>query len=128
MTRALVAAFLLAHGLLHAAIYATPKRSDAAVDAPFEPGHSWLLGAAHVPVHPARAASVALAWVGTATFTVSAILLLAGTELWASLAALAALVSMALKVVFFNPWLTFGVLLDVGVLVAVQAGWPPSLY
>jgi hypothetical protein len=32
-----------------------------------------------------------------------------------------------LKVLFFNAWLSAGVLIDLGILWAVAAGWPPSL-
>jgi hypothetical protein len=59
MLRTLFALFLIAHVLIHVAIYATPR--DSAKPAPFDPGHSWALTTVDVDDHPARTASVALA-------------------------------------------------------------------
>ena len=42
MWRFLFIAFLLAHAGIHAAIWATPTAKDP--KAPFDAGHSWLLG------------------------------------------------------------------------------------
>jgi hypothetical protein len=47
---------------------------------------------------------------------------------WAPVAALAAAAGLLLKLGWFHPWLTAGVLLDVGVLAAVAAGWPAALF
>jgi hypothetical protein len=61
-------------------------------------------------------------------YALAALLLVAGAGVWAPAAAAAALVAALLKVTFFNTWLTLGVLLDVAVLTAVAAAWPPSLF
>ena len=37
--------FLVAHGLVHLAVWPAPPKEDA----PFDPGHSWLLGDARRP-------------------------------------------------------------------------------
>jgi hypothetical protein len=42
MWRLLFIGFLIAHGLVHLAIWLMPKPPDQ--KAPFDPGHSWLLG------------------------------------------------------------------------------------
>lgn len=42
MWRFLFIAFLIAHGGIHVAIWATPKPNDQ--EAPFDASHSWLLG------------------------------------------------------------------------------------
>jgi hypothetical protein len=43
MWRVLFIVFLIAHGAIHLAIWATPAPDDAT--APFDASHSWLLGA-----------------------------------------------------------------------------------
>ena len=42
MWRLLFIGFLIAHGLVHLAIWLLPRPSDQ--EAPFDPDHSWLLG------------------------------------------------------------------------------------
>jgi hypothetical protein len=42
MWRLLFVGFLIAHALVHGAIWATPASKDP--KAPFDAGHSWLLG------------------------------------------------------------------------------------
>jgi hypothetical protein len=59
-------------------------------------------------------------------FTASATALLIGAAWWAPAAVLAAAVALALKLVWLHPWLTVGVLLDLGVVAAVTAGSPAS--
>jgi hypothetical protein len=71
---------------------------------------------------------VRLAWFSAAMFTLSAGFLVAGIDLWAPAAVGAAVAAVVLKGIFFNAWLTLGVALDVAVLAAVAAGWPPSLF
>jgi|GEM_PF-2446676 hypothetical protein len=126
MTRTLAALFLLAHGFVHAAVWAAPGPREA--QAPFDPRHSWLLAAVHVAADPARTTALGLAWAATGLYALAALLLVAGAGVWAPAAAAAALVAALLKVTFFNTWLTLGVLLDVAVLTAVAAAWPPSLF
>jgi len=126
MIRFLVALFLIAHGLIHAAIYAAPKPADA--EAPFDPGHSWALAVIHVAPQPVRTASTSLAWATAVLFAVSAVALLLDVVWWAPVAALAAAAGLVLKFGWFHPWLTVAVLLDVGGLAAVAAGWPASLF
>jgi hypothetical protein len=58
MLRLLVAGFLVAHGLIHATIYAAPRPADA--KAPFDAGHSWALSAVHVAPQPVRTVSTGL--------------------------------------------------------------------
>ena len=126
MIRTLVALFLLGHGFVHAAVWAAPKQQETG--APFDPGHSWLLSAVHVGADPARTAALGLAWVSTAMYALAAASLVAGVGLWGPVAVAAAVASVLFKTAFFNAWLTVGVLLDVAVIAAVAAGWPPSLF
>jgi hypothetical protein len=43
------------------------------------------------------------------------------------MAAAAAIVGLALKVLYFNPWLTVGIFLDAAVLSAAVLSWPVGL-
>lgn len=125
MERLLLAGFFVAHGWIHAAIYALPPDPDK--PPPFDVKHSWALGAAHVAEHPAHTLALWFAWITTALFVVSGIVLLADSEAWIPVAAAGATAGLLLKGLFYNRWLTAGVLIDVGVLWAAYSGWPESL-
>jgi hypothetical protein len=125
MMRALAVSFLIAHGLVHAAIYATPP--DTAKQAPFDPARSWAVAAGHVPRALMRTVSVRLAWITAAAFAVAGMALAAGLQSWPLIAAVAAVTGLALKIVYFHPWLSAGVLIDVAIVVAAANDWPPSL-
>ncbi|HET6861049.1 MAG TPA: hypothetical protein VFH94_28625 [Streptomyces sp.] len=126
MTVFLVTAFLILHGLLHLCVWATPVRSDK--PPPFDPGHSWVLTAAHVSAAPARVAVLLLAWFTTLVYVLAGAGVAAGAQWGPAAAVVAAMSGLVLKVIWFHPWLTFGVLLDAGVIAAVGSAWPGSLY
>jgi hypothetical protein len=126
MIRVLLAAFLIAHGLIHGGIYAVPKPPDE--KAPFDPGHSWVLAGLGVAVGPARRTATLLAWLTAGLFALAGALLLGGAGGWAAAAVAAAAAGLVLKLGYFHAWLSLGVLLDLGVLTAVGAGWPASPY
>lgn len=126
MVDTIVAGFLIAHGLVHAAIWTVPPGGDE--PPPFVPARSWALQAAAVPDGTARTASIALALTSAALLVVAGVALLAGAEAWPAAALAGVAVAAAFKAVWFDPWLTVGIVLDVAVAVAVLAGWPPSLY
>jgi hypothetical protein len=117
--------FLIAHGLIHVAIYATPPPQDGS--APFDPSHSWALAGAHVAESSTRSLSVLVAWVSGIVLAVAGVALLAGSAVWIPIAVIGAASGLFLKVLFFNAWLSAGILIDLGILWAVAAGWPPSL-
>ena len=125
MVRLLTAGFLIAHGLIHAAIYAPPKPQT---EQPFDPAHSWALSAAHVGIPSMRAISVNFSWAVAALFAASGIALLASAEVWIPLALAGAGTGVILKGLYFNRWLSAGVLLDVAVMAAVTAEWPGDLF
>ena len=126
MITALVGAFLIVHGLLHLGVWATPEQPDK--PAPFDRGHSWASAAAHVSTAPARAAALTLAWYTGLVYVVAGAGVLTGTGWWPTAALVAAASGLALKAIWFDPWLSVGVLLDVGVIVAVACTWPASVY
>ncbi|MDL2074893.1 hypothetical protein QNN03_00410 [Streptomyces sp. GXMU-J15] len=125
MTTALVSAFLFVHGLLHLAVWLP----HGAAEQPFDPRHSWVLAAAGAP----RARSVDRAAIGLASVT-AMLYVIAGASAaaqssgWTTAALLAAASGLLLKALWFDPWLTLGVLLDVGVIAAVLASWPGALF
>jgi len=124
VTRLLFAAFLMAHGALHPAIYTLPYDPEKAA---FNPNRSWALATAHVAEQPARTFSAAVSVMAGVLFLLSGVALLADSSLWVPLAASGAVLGFVLKGLYFHPWLIVGVLIDVGVLWAAAAAWPPSL-
>ncbi|MFC8513275.1 hypothetical protein [Streptomyces sp. NPDC057257] len=128
MIALLVGVFLVVHGLLHPGVWTAPQQQPGGAPAPFAPGHSWLLTSAGVAAAPARAAALALAWYTALVYAVAGGGVMAGSGWWPTAALLAASSALVLKVVWFDPWLSVGVLLDVGVITAVAASWPASLY
>ena len=98
--------FLVAHGLVHLAIWLPAPKQDA----PFDPGYSWLFGAVR---RPARALAVAAG----ALFALAGVLVLAGADAGAALAVAGAAVSLALVLLTFHPWLLGAVAIDVAVTV-----------
>jgi hypothetical protein len=122
----LVAAFLLVHGLLHPGVWTAPQQP--AEPSPFDPGHSWALTAAHVSPASARATALALAWYTALVYAVAGAGALAGSDWWPTAALVGAASGLVLKTIWFDPWLSVGVLLDVGVVVAVSCTWPASAY
>ena len=98
--------FLVLHGLVHLAIW-LPEPKD---DAPFDPGHSWLLGAAR---GPARGLAIAAG----ALFVLAGVLVLTGAPSCAAAAVAGAAVSLALVVLTFHPWLLGAVAIDAAIAV-----------
>lgn len=125
MERLLLAGFLIGHGWIHPAIYAMPRDPDK--PAPFNPNRSWALAGVYMADPTARSLSVGLSWLTGAIFVLSGVLLLADSAAWMPTAVVGAVVGLALKGLYFNPWLIVGVLIDVGVFWAASASWPPSL-
>ena len=117
MWTAVIAALLIAHALIHVAIYAPPT----AADAPFDPGHSWLVAGPR----RARPLLLTLAYFAATAFAVAGVALVSHVEWWRLPAVIGAGSSLALLVLFFNPWLTVGVAINVAVIVVLaQTDWP----
>ena len=100
MTRILIGAFLIAHGLVHIAVWATPRTKKIQAETPFDPSHSWLIGTARGFAAPlAVAVAIILVVVGIALF--------AHAGLWRPLTVAGLAGSLFLDVLYFNPWLGF---------------------
>jgi hypothetical protein len=106
----LAALFLVAHGLVHLAVWLP----SPAADAPFDPGRSWLLG-------DARPAARTLASVACAALVLSGALILPGAGAGAALAVAGAAISLALVLLTFNPWLMGAVAIDVAIVLVALA-------
>ena len=127
MTGVLLAGFLAAHGLLHLAIWMPQVDPQSSNPPPFRPDHSPVLTATAAPEAAVRQLSVAFAAGAAATYLLTAVAVALDLAWVVPVAVLAALLGLVLKAFFFHPWLSVGVLLDVGVLMAALLDWPVTL-
>ena len=104
----LIGGFLIVHGLLHWR---------------FDLSHSWLLtGAGLVGSQPIRSLSALLWMFATIGFAVTGLGVLGFPilhETWRTLAIISASFSLVLLVLAWHPWVMLGVLIDIGILVAL---------
>ena len=133
MLKIALAIFLIAHGLVHAGLAAAPNPvdQDAKPGAFFtSPGRSWLLP--RIGLNPA-----AVQWIGIILVALATLgFVLAGlgvfgisglTTIWRTVAVFSSCVSLLLLVLFWHPWLIVGVLIDIGILVALLwVKWSPE--
>jgi hypothetical protein len=130
LARLLVAAFLLAHGVIHAAFLAPrPPATAGGPPWPFELGRSWLLTPLGLGRETGRILGVALVAVTIAAFAAAAgaVAGFVPLTLWAPASIAGAIASIVLLLVFFHPWLALGAVIDLGLIwVVVVAGWAPE--
>jgi hypothetical protein len=107
MLRVLVGLVVVAHGLVTFGLWAAPVTEKA----PFNPGRSWLLG-------DARTLAMALAVVAAAAFVAAGGGFLAQQDWWAAAAVAAGAVAVVLMALYFNPWLSAGILISAAILYA----------
>jgi hypothetical protein len=98
--------FLIAHALVHLAVWLPSPGQDA----PFDPRRSWLLG-------DAAGAARTLALAACSLLVGSGVLVLAGAQAGAALAVVGAVVSLTLVLLTFHPWLLGAVAIDVAIVV-----------
>jgi hypothetical protein len=129
LPRLLFSAFLLAHGAIHACFLSPrPPATADGPEWPFELGRSWVLTPLGLRPESTRVVGMALVAATIAAFALAALSTtgVVATSLWAPALAAGAVASFALLVLFFQPWLALGVLIDLGLLWAVLvAGWDP---
>lgn len=129
--KTIIALFFIAHGLVHAGLAAAPDPDDPES----KPGafftsleRSWLLPKVGL-------STVVVQWIGIVLVAVATLgFVLAGlgvfgvpglSEIWRTLSVISAGVSLLLLILFWHLWLIVGVLLDIGILVALLwADWP----
>jgi len=127
VTTFLVVGFLAVHGLLHLVVWLPKPEPDPVKPPPFEPDHSAVLTAAHVPAAATHALAIGLATGACAAYLLAALVVALGLGWAVGVAVAAALIGLLLKGLYFHPWLSFGVLLDLGVLSAALWEWPVAL-
>jgi hypothetical protein len=96
MIRVLLGLFVIAHGLITFGIWAAPVTEQA----PFNPNHSWLLGDARTLV------------------VVTGGGFLTEQDWWATGAVAAGAVAVLLMALYFNAWLSAGILISAAILYA----------
>lgn len=127
MTTFALVAFLAVHGLLHAAIWLPHTIPDPDRPPPFVPDHSGVLTVAAVSHEVAHRLAVGLAIATAVLYVLAATAVTLESGSAASVVAAAAVLGLVLKVVFFHPWLTLGLLLDLLVLSIALLEWPVAL-
>jgi hypothetical protein len=127
MITALLVAFLVAHGLVHLAIWLPHPQPDTEKPPPFQPDHSGLLTAAPITPSATHTFSVVLASAVAIAYVLAGVAVATSVPAAAGLVAVAAGLGLVLKTLFFHPWLTVGVAIDAVLLVAAMSGWPVSL-
>ena len=125
----LLAAFLLAHGLIHAS-FLTPRPAPAAGAPtwPFDLDRSWVFARIGIPAPTSRALGIALVALTIAGFALAAVVALGFLDgLWVPAVLIGALASLAVLGIFYRPWLTLGIVIDAVLVWAVLvAGFVPS--
>lgn len=98
--------FLIAHGLIHLAIWLPDPKDDA----PFDPRRSWLVGESPTVVQP-------LAITAAGLLVAAGILVLSGAGPGAPIAAAGAGGSLTLVLLTFHPWFLAAIAINVAILV-----------
>lgn len=126
MVNVLVVAFLLLHGAVHLGVWMPHPPAADGTPVPFEPDHSAVLSRASVGAGVERRIATALAYATAAAYVGAGLAVAAGNSWAVGVAVLASALGLTLKALFFNPWLTLGVALDLLVLSAAVLEWPVS--
>jgi len=130
IARLLIAGFVLAHALVHAAYLAPRPPVTAGGPAwPFELNGSWLLGRLGLDGELGRILGIALVALTIGGFALAALAAagIAPAGTWAAGIAVGAVASLGVLVLFFHPWLVLGVAIDLGLLwVALASRWTPE--
>jgi uncharacterized membrane protein YphA (DoxX/SURF4 family) len=117
MLRWLLIGFLIAHGLVHVALW-TPRYEPE--KSPFDPSHSWLIG-------DRRPLAQGLAFGAAALLVVAGIALLAHGGWWRPTAVVGLSVSTVLLFLYFNPWYLFILAVNVALIWGIAfMGWPST--
>jgi hypothetical protein len=127
MTTFLIVAFLLVHGLLHLAVWLPKPAPQPDKPPPFQPDHSALLTEAHVQQPTVHRLAIGLAVAAAVLYGIAGLAVAIGSDWAIPLAVLAGTVGLTIKLVFFHPWLSVGIALDVLVLTSALVEWPVAL-
>jgi hypothetical protein len=100
MWRFIFIAFLIAHGLIHVAMWVFVPKPAPGKEAPFDASYSWLLG-------NQRALAATVAAATAAVLVVAGIGLWGHADWWRAVAVIGLAASFLLMVVYFTPWFIF---------------------
>jgi hypothetical protein len=129
--RLLIAGLLLGHALIHASYLAPRPPATAGGPAwPFELQRSWLLDSLGAPTDVTRLVGIALIALTIGGFAMAAIGAVGAgpAVLWQAGIVVGAIASLGVLVLFFHPWLTLGLIIDVVLLwAALVARWSPEV-
>jgi hypothetical protein len=124
MVRTVVGLLLIAHGLVHL-LYLMPRPEDDP-SYPFVPETRWSARLVGLGPSTAKIVAVSLAVAVAVVLLVSGIALFADANIWKVAAATGSLLSLALLLLFFHPWLTIGIAIDAAILTDVWLAHLPS--
>jgi hypothetical protein len=115
LLRWLLIGFLVAHGLVHVAIWAPKYDPEKAA---FDASHSWLIG-------DQRPLALVLAFAAAAILVVAGIALWAHGEWWRPTAVVGLSVSTVLLLLYFTPWYLIILPVNVALIVGIAfMEWP----
>ena len=126
----LFSAFLVAHALIHLGFVSPrPKAAAGGPAWPFDLDRSWILTPLRVPPGLLRALGIVLLVLILAGASLAAVTALGigPASLFVPGIVLGSVASAGMLLLFFHPWLTLGIVIDVALLWAVLiAGWRPE--
>lgn len=126
----LIAAFLVAHGAIHASFLAPRPPVTAGGPAwPFELGRSWVLGPLGLDSQAIHMVGLALIALTIGAFALAGLTALgiAPAGLWPATVTIGAIASIAVLGIYFSPWFVVGIAIDLVLLWAVLiASWTPE--
>jgi hypothetical protein len=121
MLRWLVAGLLVAHGLVHIAVWASAKVAEGQGSTP---DRSWILGTQHSLV-------LGMTYLVVALFAVAGVALVFQVGWWPQMTVVAAGASLLLVALFpgaiVGPWIVAPIAINVTLIAAVWLSWPESL-
>jgi hypothetical protein len=134
----LIAIFMIAHGLVHYSLATVPVPQPGAMHTPFWPSWwrthvdaTWPASRLGLPATAVRTLGWLLWLVVVAAYAAAGLGLvgLPGLNgIWQGAAAIGSVASLILLGFYWHPWLVMGGLIDLALLVALRAGWPPALF
>ena len=123
MLRFSAGAFLIMHGLIHAA-YLAPKADDPRY--PFVAERTWFATSLDLEAGAAKAVFATLAMTALVSFLVAGIGLCVNAGWWQPLAVAGSFASLAVLLLGFHPQLALGVAIDVAIVASVLWAHVPS--
>lgn len=126
MGNLLLALLLAGHGLIHLG-YVSPSPADP--NYPFRLNQSWLISSIGMDAAGVRTLGTGLTIltvIGFVLVGLSTAGFIVPQGWWLSLTVVSAILSLALLIIFWHPWLVIGIVIDLVLLAALMwLGWQP---